>query len=175
MPRLVDYYVAVSLDGYIAEPDGSFARFPQDETFLPAFFERLQQHYDAVIMGRKTYEVGVREGVTNPYPWLDTYVFSASPPSARDDSITWVDAEATAFVRALKDTEGGNIWLCGGAHFAGSLLRAGLVDRITVKQNPVLFGAGVPLFAGEAFQELTLQASTAYPGGTVVTSYAVNA
>lgn len=48
-------------------------------------------------------------------------------------------------MRELKTGEGADIWLCGGGNLAGQL--AGEIDRLMLKRNPVMFGAGIPLFA----------------------------
>ena len=77
------YYIATSLDGFIAREDGSLGDFPWDPDFgahiLATFPETFPAHlrpgevhrsgnkrFDAVLMGRKTYEVGLREGITSP-------------------------------------------------------------------------------------------------------------
>jgi len=73
--RPVRYHVATSVDGAIAAPDGSFARFASEGDHVADFLESWRG-YDTVLMGRRTYEVGLGFGVTNPYPTMRTYVFS---------------------------------------------------------------------------------------------------
>jgi dihydrofolate reductase len=185
------YYVASTLDGFIAEEDGSFHRFPWDDDFgaelLATFPETFPAHlrgagstpaenrwFDAVLMGRNTYEVGLREGITSPYPTLKQYVFSRTMGRSPDPEVTLISTDSIAAVRALKQEPGRAIWLCGGAQLAATLFGAGLVDRLIVKLNPVVFGTGIPLF-GEGIEPtaLTLTDSNTYPSGHLVLHYAV--
>src|SRR5262245_47868985 len=92
MPQLT-YYVACTVDRYIARPDGSFDFFLAEGEHLSdlfaAFPETVPAHlrdrlgvrgpnreFDAVLMGRRTYQVGLDAGVTDPYPHLRQYLFS---------------------------------------------------------------------------------------------------
>jgi dihydrofolate reductase len=190
--RALVYYVAATLDGYIAHEDGSFGGFPWDDAFgaalLAAFPETFpapmrgdgatragNKHFDAVLMGRKTYEVGLREGLTSPYSTLDQYVFSRTLQESPDAAVTLVAEDAAEVVRRLKQGPGKDIWLCGGADLASTLLEAGLLDRMIVKLNPVLFGAGIPLFAGAVPQTaLALTGSTNYDSGHVILHYDIH-
>lgn len=187
--REIVYYVAASVDGFIAHQDGSFAGFPWDDGFgdeLRARFpETFPAHlggatgppeanrsFDTVLMGRRTYEVGLREGITNPYPSLVQYVFSRTLKGSPDSQVTVTDENAVSVARLLKEQPGKGIWLCGGAELASTLFAAGLVDRLIVKLNPVVFGAGIPLLGHASAQRaLTLTASQIYPSGHALLHY----
>ena len=190
MRRLI-YFVASTLDGFIARPDGSFADFPWDDAYLAAlldsFPETFPAHlrpgtptradnrcFDAVLMGRRTYEVGLREGIASPYPTLDQYVFSRTIPESPHSGVTLVRDDVVGFVSRLKQQRGKAIWLCGGADLAATLFEAGLVDELTVKLNPVLFGSGIPLL-GRAHGRvgLELMETFTYPSGHVRLHYRV--
>ena len=181
MRRLV-YFVATSLDGFIAEEDGSFDRFPWDDAYVAELFqefpETIPAHmrgpasrsdnrwFDAVVMGRATYEVGIPLGLTSPYPTLDQYVFSSTMKESPDPDVTLVSRGAADFVAALKQEPGKAIWLCGGGKLAGALLSAGLVDEIIAKVNPVVFGRGIPLFGGVSeLRRLRLADTKTFPSG----------
>ena len=170
--RLV-YLVATSVDGFIAREDGSFEDFPWDEAYLAELFARWPEtfpaHYheapftreenrrfDAVLMGRRTYEVGLAQGITNPYPTLDQYVFSRTMSASPDPAVELISDGAVAAVAELKARRGKEIWLCGGSEFAAELLAADLIDRLVVKLNPVILGRGIPLF-GTAPRPATLK------------------
>ncbi|MGH1348605.1 MAG: dihydrofolate reductase family protein [Nannocystales bacterium] len=173
MPRILEYYVAASVDGYIAREDGSFDAFTPDEEQLQLFLSRIKERYDSVVMGHDTFEVGRQQGVHNPYPWLDTHVFSSRLPAEAASEVSVHGGSAEETVAELRAREGGQIWLCGGGRLAGSLLDAGLVDRVTIKRYPVVFGRGVPLFASTVARSLELLGSNTYDSGVLVSEYAV--
>jgi dihydrofolate reductase len=185
------YYVASTLDGFIAHHDGSFDGWPWDdaygadlaETFpdtipahlrTPANAHAANKWFDVVLMGRKTYEVALNEGITSPYPNMQQYVFSRTMQQSPDADVTLVSGNTVDVVRELKQGTGKAIWLCGGADLAGTLFAADLIDQMIVKLNPVLFGTGVPMFAPVAKQAaLELTNHKSYPSGHVVLYYRV--
>ena len=190
--RPVVYYVAVTADGHIARDDGSFDAFPMDEEYLGALLAEFPEtfpaqmrpdpagrednrHFDAVLMGRNTYEVGLAAGIASPYPTLDQYVFSTKMDTAPHPDVTLVRDSATDAVARLKRDTGKAIWLCGGAQLASTLLSAGLVDEIVLKLNPVLFGSGIPLLRrGIDPTRLRLLDSCTYPSGHVRLHYRID-
>jgi dihydrofolate reductase len=185
--RLV-YYVAVTLDGFIAREDGSFDAFPWDDEFGAALLARFpetfpaamrtddtpNQRFGAVLMGRRTYEVGLRDGITSPYPTLDQYVFSRSMARSPDPAVTLVRDDAVGAVRGLKAQDGADVWLCGGGELAGALFRAGLVDELILKLNPIVLGTGRPLVAGAVGAgPLELIDTQRFASGHMILRYAV--
>lgn len=187
--RDVVYYIASTLDGFIAHEDGSFDGFLWDDQFgadlFAAFPETFPAHlraddspppenqrFDTVLMGRKTYEVGSKDGFTNPYPTLKQYVFSRTMKRRPDEHVTLVSEHAVDVVETMKQETGKAIWICGGAEFATTLFSASLVDKLIIKLNPVVFGAGIPLFDAHIEQTaLELTESTAYPSGHMLLQY----
>jgi dihydrofolate reductase len=185
------YYVAATLDGFIAHHDGSFDGWPWDEAYgadlsetfpetVPAHVRApdraygANQWFDVVLMGRKTYEVGLNEGITSPYPTMQQYVFSHSMQQSPSPDVTLISDNTVEVVRELKDGTGKAIWLCGGAELAGTLFAADLIDQMIVKLNPVLFGTGVPMFAPvEKLAALELTNHKRYPSGHIVLYYRV--
>jgi dihydrofolate reductase len=186
------YYVACSLDGFIAHTDGSHDGFFQDDPYLSEIFARFpdtcpghlraalgladveNQWFDAVLMGRKTYDIGFQLGVTNPYPHLKQYLFSRSLAASPDAHVELVSNDAAGRVKRLKaETEKG-IWLCGGAELATELFAQKLIDRLILKVNPFLMGAGIPVFAGVVPQTaLDLTQSHTYSNGVIQLQYQV--
>lgn len=182
------YYVATSLDGFIARPDGDFGEFPWDEEFgaylLDHFPETFPAHlrpdrapnrrFDTVLMGRATYEVGLRAGITSPYPTLRQYVFSSTMGRSPDTAVTLVADDALERVRHLKGADGKSIWLCGGSALAGALHAAGLIDELVVKINPIVLGEGIPLF-GQAVpaDRMALRGVERFASGHVILSYRI--
>lgn len=146
----VIYDVAVSVDGYISGPDGDISGFAHEGAVVEAYLARLAT-YRCAIMGRRTYEFGYRFGLRagqNPYPHMRTLVFSTSLALPEGSEVEVVREDALDVVNRLRRDGPGPIYLCGGGHFAASLLRAGLIDRLRLKQAPILLGGGVRLFEG---------------------------
>ncbi len=185
--RELVYFVAVSLDGFIASPQGTWEAFPMEGDHMQAligeYTDTLPGHalqalgckadgsrFDTVLMGWNTYAVGLLAGVTDPYPHLRQHVFTrrdVSLPAA----IT-VSADPVATVRALKaETTGTGIWLCGGGLLASALIDE--IDRLVLKVNPVLLGAGVPLFAGRRYdpRSLRLAGTRRFASGVLINEY----
>lgn len=172
--RKIIYYVATSLDGFIARTDGSFDFFVNDDELVADFFASLKSDYGAVVMGRATYEVGLAAGVTNPYPWLDTHVVSRSMESSPDEAVNIVrDLEA---VEQLRLGDGDPIWLCGGGTLATEMMARGLVDELVLKVNPVVIGDGIPLFRPLERPHVlaAMGAPKVYTSGIAVTRFSVD-
>ena len=170
--RKLTYLVASTLDGQIALADGSFDCFAAAGDDHVADYLEAVQRFSAVIMGRNTYDVGLRAGVTDPYPALETYVVSASLKESPDPKVRLIAGDPAGFVRRLKATEGGAIYLCGGARLAAELLEAGLIDEIAVKLNPLVTGSGIPLFAWvKSPVLLALEGVKTYANGVVWLTY----
>lgn len=162
MARRLTYFVAVTLDGFIASPDGEFDRFVLEGDHMAAITAlypdaipvHLQEFagvsprgevFDTVVMGWNTYAVGLAEGVTSPYGHLRQYVFSSQPREV-GDGVTLLQTDPVQTIRDLKAEEGGSgIWLCGGGQLAATLVDE--IDDLVLKVHPVTFGAGIPLFA----------------------------
>lgn len=187
--RKIVYYVATTLDGFIAREDGSFGEFPWDDDYLADLLARFPEtfpthlrsddapnrRFDTVLMGRKTYEVGFREGITSPYPTLDQYVFSRTLGESPHPAVTVLANGAVKTAARLKAEPGMDIWICGGSELATTLHEAGLVDELIIKLNPIVFGAGIPLFARPVpARPLALEHRHAYASGHVLLTYAVD-
>ncbi|WP_305093089.1 dihydrofolate reductase family protein [Prescottella sp. R16] len=157
--RELVYYVAAGLDGCIAGPDGQFDAFSTEGDHmadLARFADALPtdgaEHlgiaqpctgFDTVLMGWNTYAVGL-PGTVSPYRHLRQIVFSRNH-TADAENLEVTAADPVESVRELKRQPGADIWLCGGGTLASLL--SGEIDRIVVKRHPVLFGAGIPMFA----------------------------
>lgn len=166
--RPVQLYIATSLDGFIANPDGSVDwLFTDQEYGYSEFYSQI----DCTLMGRKTYEQVLTFGPF-PYPDKVNYVFSRD--SARQDTehVIFVSEPVERFVSQLKDEPGGPIWLIGGGSLNSALLTAGLIDEIVLSVHPVALGSGIPLFeGGERPHAFDLTGHTAYASGLIQLRY----
>ncbi|MBB6611452.1 dihydrofolate reductase [Pontibacter sp. Tf4] len=148
--RKIVLYIAASLDGYIARPDGSIDWLEDDVYKLEGEdygYNSFRQTIDTTLMGNNTYKVVKEMGMPFPYQDKKNYVFTrSSHPKA--DFVEFVQEDPVAFVKQLKKQEGKDIWLIGGAQLNMQLLNASLVDEMIITFVPLILGRGIPLFAG---------------------------
>jgi dihydrofolate reductase len=158
--------LAVSLDGFIEDPNGEFDWCFTDQDYgLEDFLGRI----DAVFFGRKSYEV-LLQTEKNPYPGLAKYVFSRAWSTA--EGATIIHDDLASSVREIKNVPGKDIWLFGGAQLTGSLMNLGLVDELQLAVHPILLGRGKPLLANlENRMSLCLVDTKTYSTGLVQLSY----
>ncbi|MVA75450.1 dihydrofolate reductase [Auraticoccus sp. F435] len=182
------YYVALSIDGLLAGPQDELDFYrgsPEYQEWMVAEYAdalptapRRQlgcdheplRRFDTVVMGRRTYDPALVEGITSPYAHLRQYVVSRTLESP-DPAVTVVADDPLATVRALKAEDSElDIYLAGGGQLAGVLLDE--IDRLVVKRYPVVAGAGRPAF-GSSFSptQFDLDDVRTFPGGNAVLSY----
>jgi len=169
--RSVRYSVAMSLDGYIAGPNGEIDWLPHDVGLdWVAFMDR----FDTMLVGRHTFQLTLSMADAAGHGQLRTYVFSRTLKQDEHPAVTIVSDDAAAVVRALREETGREIWLMGGGLLFGSLLQAGLVDNIEVAIVPVLLGRGIPFLPPiPAMTRLELTDMKQYDGGLLMLSYDV--
>jgi dihydrofolate reductase len=155
------YYVAASLDGLIATPDGGIDWLKPFEGGAEDYgYGEFYASIEAVLLGRATYETALRFPEW-PYPGKPYWVFSRS----NGNTPRSVVAEMKA--RGLR-----RAWLVGGGKLAAAFRAEGLITQHIVSVIPVVLGAGIPLFDGPGpAQPLRLVHSRAYPSGIVQSRY----
>ncbi|WP_019502032.1 dihydrofolate reductase family protein [Pseudanabaena sp. PCC 6802] len=187
--RQLKYLVACTVDRFIAGRDDSFDFFLMEgehmtdiiqefpET-MPAHLHDLlgiaanneNKHFDTVLMGRRTYEIGQKIGITNPYPQMQQYLISRSLQASPDPNINLVSTDPVTLVRELKQQPGKDIWLCGGGNLATTLFPA--IDAMILKVHPVLLGTGIPLLSGAIKPTpLEITSSKIYNNGCMLLHY----
>ncbi len=173
--RKVTFGGANSLDNYIARKDDAVDWLMWGEE-AAAVMKDFWKTIDTVLVGRKTYEVGLKlsKGKSNPYPNVRTYVFSRTLKDTQNEGVEIVSENAVEFVRSLKNGEGKDICLMGGGELAKSFFEAGLIDEIGFNIHPVLLGSGIPLFHEMKRQiDLELLDCKTFKNGCVLVSYRV--
>ena len=169
--RRVRYSVAMSLDGYIAGPSGEYDWIVMDPEID---FGALMGSFDAMLMGRKTYEAAQKMGGGPASRSMQVHVLSRTLRQSDCKGVT-VSDDAKASVTQLKAAPGKDIWLFGGGSLFRSLLELRLVDSVEVAIIPVLLGGGVPLLPDPAARaKLKLANHKVYSKtGTVALEYTV--
>jgi dihydrofolate reductase len=147
--RQVIFGGAMSLDGYIAGPNGEFDWIVMDPDID---FTAMSARFDTYLIGRKSYEAMRRMGSDGASAHgIENIVFSRTLQPAEHPAIT-LKTDAVREVTALRQRPGKDIALFGGGELFRSLLDAGLVDGIEVGVVPVLLGGGIPLLASPAIR-----------------------
>src|SRR5579859_441770 len=166
--RKVILGLGISLDGYIARPDGSvdFLFMPKDYSMGP-FFKTI----DAAVLGRKTYDDGLKMGGTFS-GGIKYFVFSKTlPPGMRNGALVTNDSPA-AVIAEVRKSPGKHIWLMGGGVLIREFLKEDLVDELYLGVVPTLIGEGIPLFpAGFPQREFDLMENKTFSKGLIALRY----
>lgn len=172
--REVVYYVASSIDGFIAGADGDISMFGAAGSGVDRYLADLKA-FDTVVMGRGTYEFGYRFGLEPgmpAYEGMEHHIFSSSLSFAQQDGSVHVEPVDLGRIEALKGQDGGAIYLCGGGVFAGWLLDAGQIDVLKLKLNPILLGSGTRLFGSSStVAQADLLSRESHDGGLELLTY----
>jgi dihydrofolate reductase len=140
--RKVVFGGAMSLDGFIAGPNGEYDWIVMDPEID---FAAMMRRFDTFLIGRKTFEVMRRmENVGPRAAGIRNIVCSRTLRPEDCPEVTLSD-DAERVVANLRTKPGKDIALFGGGELFRSLLAAGLVDEVSVSLVPVLLGGGIPL------------------------------
>ncbi len=163
MERKVVLYIATSLDGYVATPDGGVEwldQFNEQLSNTDYSFDSFMDTVDTALMGKNTYEQVLTFGDW-PYPNLETYVFSTSMSDDIEHAKV-IKEDPKTFIDELKKNEGKDIWLIGGAKLAKAFLDHDLVDEMMIYIMPILLGEGLSLYQGTMDKVFKLKDMKAY-------------
>lgn len=189
--RKLVYFVAASIDGFIAGPDGGdpsswwpitddyidFIRGEYPETLPGPAREamgvtELGHHFDTAVEGRGSFEIGLAAGIPDAYPHLRHLVVSGSLNSVPGSAVEIVPADPMQRIRELKGESGKDIWLVGGGTLASSLRSE--IDELIIKLGPVSLGSGIPLWGFDAAFDAETWTTTevrTFPGGMTLLRY----
>jgi dihydrofolate reductase len=143
----VRYGVAMSLDGYIAGPNGEADWIVHDPGIdFGAIFKR----YDTLLIGRKTFDAMRKMGSGGgSMPGVEAIVISRTMKQADHPDVK-IAEDPRKLVAELKGRPGKDIWLFGGGELFQSFLSDGLVDGVDAAIVPVLLGGGIPFLPAPA-------------------------
>lgn len=168
MNRTISLFIAMSLDGYVADQQGNvdwLHGMESDQNDMLSY-EEFSKHIDTVIMGWNTYHQITTE--LSPEEWMYedfmSYVLThREQPST--SKIRFVNEDVCDLVNRLKQEEGKGIWICGGPGVIQPLLRNDLIDVIHISIIPVILGKGIRLFEeSEKQKNLKLRETRSYNG-----------
>jgi dihydrofolate reductase len=176
MPSTCSVFCGVSLDGFIARPDGALDFLEGDGSaeLGDNGYEAFVAGIDAIFMGRKSFEK-VMTFATWPYMKkvivLSSSDIDLSAARARGADVERLNGSPAQLVAHLAAKNIHRLYIDGGATVQG-FLRAGLIDRLIITHVPVLIGQGIPLF-GVLDKDVPwrLVLSQRLPGGLVQSEY----
>lgn len=147
--RKVVLFIAMSLDGYIADLHGGIGWLEgqvSGENDM-ASYEEFIQDVDTVIMGANTYRQIVTELSPDEwvYPDFTSYIITHTPKESTD-RIRFTDERPCQLVSRLKNETGKDIWICGGASIVKQLMQADLIEQYYINVIPTILGNGIRLF-----------------------------
>ncbi len=149
MDRKVVLYIAISLDGFIADINGGIDWLGgQDNSYNGDYgYSNFIKNIDTVIMGMNTYKQIVKKLSPDKWPYSDikSYVFT-SKKMINSENIIFVDQDIKSFILDLKNKKGLDIWINGGANIANQLIKNDMIDEYNLSIMPIILGQGIPLF-----------------------------
>jgi len=167
--RKIRYGVAMSLDGYIAGPNGEADWIAIDPDVN---FAEIWAQFDTLLMGRRTYEAAIVRLGKVSFQGMKTFVVSRTLKQADHPEVIILSELNQGWMETLRAQNGKDIWLMGGGELFHSLLQMDAVDTVEVHVIPVLLGRGVPLLPSPAQQtKLNLSSHKIYRSGLISLIY----
>ena len=167
-------FIATSLDGYIARPDGGLDWLPKNGG-EPHGYDEFMASVDALVIGRNTYETVLGFG---------GWAYGCKPVVVLSNTLKKLVLPAGAVCELMAGTPADivlrlagrgirHLYIDGGVTIQG-FLRAGLIQRMVITRIPVLLGSGIPLF-GELPQDIRFEhvATRAFASGMVQSEYII--
>lgn len=171
--RKIKIYIAASLDGYIARPDGDLdwlTEFPNPTKEDYGYNEMLTS-VDVVVMGGRTYHGLSCMDILWPYKDKKTFVVSHKAIDT-SENIEFITDNIIERISDLKNRSSKDIWLAGGGELITMCLNAGLVDEMQICYIPIILGSGIPLFPNNPKESnWTLTENIAYASGIIKLIY----
>ncbi|MCB0397555.1 MAG: dihydrofolate reductase family protein [Flavobacteriales bacterium] len=185
--RKLKLQIQTTIDGYVAGPNGEqdWMTWNPDDQFVQ-FIASMIGSSDTLLLGRKMtndfvthWEKMARDNPNHPFANkmvdIPKVVFTKTLDTSPWINTTLAKGDLADEITALKNQPGKDIIVYGGAGFASSLIKEGLIDEYHLIMNPVAIGNGLGIFKSlNVKQNFTPVQSKLYPGGKVILSYKPN-
>ena len=153
----ITYFVATSLDGFIAREDGDVSwlddmNIDMADTGYDDFFASI----DGLVMGRNTYDFVYNYG-SWPYEDRPTWVCTSRELEILEGANLKIVKTADDVVKEAESMGLKHLWLVGGGKLASSFLEKGLLTHLSISVMPVKLESGIPLFADHKLEKLTAE------------------
>ena len=172
--RKIILYIATSLDGKIADINGSTDWLHQipNPDHSDYGYERFIKSIDTTIMGNNTYQQILGFDVEFPYKSSANYVITRNKSLTKDENVQFISENIVDFIKNLKHASGKDIWCVGGSEINALLLDNGLIDEIQIFVMPVILGAGISLTSKvQKLKNLQLKGSIKHASGVMELNY----
>ena len=184
--RKVIAFMHVSLDGFVAGPNGELEWAIVDEEVNP-YVDQLFKSVDTALYGRATYlgmqsywptvledpEAAPRE--REHARWVENIskiVFSTTLPGADWNNSRLIKDHIAEEITALKQQPGGNLMIFGSPHLTHTFIHLDLIDEYRLFLNPIVLGSGTPLFQDvKKWTKLKLLGAQTFQAGVVALHY----
>lgn len=168
--RKISLFIAMSLDGYIADSKGGIDWLNgqgNDDENIDTYSE-FAKTIDTILMGWNTYHQVITE--LSPEEWIynkfTTYVITHNEHTS-SENIRFVNINPVDLVKKLKEENGKDVWICGGANLIQQLVNEDLIDYYYITVVPTLLGSGIRLFENVNYEiKLRLLGTQSYNGMT---------
>ena len=178
----VQYYVAQSLDGYIAESNHGLdwlVRYDGESegdasSATDGAYDEFFARVGALAMGSATYEVVLEAADAGwPYSATPAWVFTSRElPVPEGADVRFVSGPVAPALEEMRAAAGDrNVWIVGGGDLAMQFADAGLLDELHVTVVPAVLGAGIPAFSGRLVGRLRLAGTRPFRNGMVELRY----
>lgn len=165
-------YIAASLDGYIAGPNGEIDWLDVVEGAGEDYgYDQFYGSVEAILSGSKTYELAA--GFSEwPYPDKPTFVFTRRSLQSDRQDVFFLSGDVTDALEQVRARGFSRVWLLGGGELVRSFLQLDLIDEFIIATIPVILGQGILLFPPSTpRRDVELVESQRYRSGMVMNRY----
>jgi dihydrofolate reductase len=140
-------YIAMSLDSYIARPDGSVDwLFDVEGDGGDNGYAKFYETIGTVVMGRLTYDEVLKLSDEFPYAGKPCYVMTRSATRSDDSDVKFTNETVDTLIPKLKEASSGDVWIVGGGQIIRECLEKEMIDEVHIAVIPKVLGEGISLF-----------------------------